>query len=45
MNKQPKGSMCANCVHKLRKCDHLDFNSMLPIEKPNIVKCVEFEKL
>lgn len=30
---QPKGSMCANCIHKLADCSHLDFSKMWPIEK------------
>lgn len=47
---QPKGSMCANCEHVLRSCDHLDFKSMPTIsQKPSrngvvIVKCTGWQK-
>ena len=31
VKKIPKGDMCCTCVHALRYCAHLDFDSMKPI--------------
>lgn len=42
---QPKGGMCASCVHQSRKCDHLSFESMPVIANlgtTKIVKCTEY---
>ncbi len=49
---QPKGSMCAVCVHKESDCSNLDFEVMRPImeefkSKTNtmrVVKCEHFFK-
>jgi len=56
MNYQPKGGMCAACIHKDRNCSHLNFEYMRPILKVfevqtktgieivKIVKCDEFKR-
>jgi len=48
---QPKGSMCAICVHKNSKCSHLDFSKMKVIEtlelhgdSLKVVRCTEFKR-
>lgn len=45
---QPKGGMCAACIHAARDCTHLDFAQMPVIGKWRgvalIVKCREFQK-
>ena len=45
---QPKGGMCAVCVHKKEDCSHLSFKTMKPIKTyPDgtiIVKCTSFIK-
>lgn len=45
---QPKGGMCATCVHKLEDCTHLHFEAMQKIGKGDadgtvIVKCMQFK--
>jgi hypothetical protein len=45
----PKGFMCAVCVHRDRVCNHLRFDEMIPMGKPDKegyqeVKCEEFVK-
>jgi hypothetical protein len=48
MNHQPKGGMCAACVHAPRKCNHLPFNKMPPIKhdaETIIVRCTDFKRL
>jgi len=45
---QPKGGMCATCVHRSRKCHHLPFDEMPIIgTQPNvrIVRCTEFKRI
>jgi hypothetical protein len=47
MNHQPKGGMCGTCVHALRNCSHLPFNTMPPLTRDAqtvIVRCTEFER-
>lgn len=44
----PRGFMCIQCEHALRKCDHLDFTKMQVIgvfKEDGIkeVKCSEFK--
>ena len=44
---QPKGSMCAVCVNKLKDCSKLDFKSMgimSKIDDTIIVECTEFDR-
>jgi hypothetical protein len=46
---QPKGRMCASCVHFFRNCSHLKFAEMPVIETDKktgvkIVKCTEYER-
>ncbi|CTQ75951.1 hypothetical protein LAX5112_04421 [Roseibium alexandrii] len=45
---QPKGGLCANCIHSVRICSHLDFTSM-PVIKTyddgtKAVKCSDYSK-
>ena len=49
MTYQPKGGMCATCIHQLRDCSHLPFHTMKPISKSTdlgyvIVRCTDFVK-
>ena len=50
MKHQPKGGMCAICIHKKEDCLHLPFKTMPSISrKPSedgiiIAKCTLFEK-
>lgn len=47
MTYQPKGGMCAACIHAPRKCDHLPFNKMPPIKRDAetiIVRCTDFQR-
>lgn len=49
MTYQPKGSMCAACLHKHQDCSHLPFDKMMPISKSTdlgcvIVRCTEFKE-
>lgn len=43
---QPKGSMCAACIHSGRDCSHLSFKDMPKLTSPQwpvvIVRCTEF---
>lgn len=47
---QPKGSMCANCDHVHRKCDHLNFSTIPTISRnPSskvvvIVRCTDWKR-
>ena len=47
---QPKGGMCAVCIHMKEDCSHLPFKTMPSISrKPSedgiiIVKCTSFER-
>lgn len=45
----PRGFMCITCLHKYRKCNHLDFTKMQVIgvfKEDGIkeVRCSDFEK-
>lgn len=44
MKNQPKGSMCILCENVYNDCSNLDFDSMVIIQKPNIVKCTNYKK-
>ncbi|MGL5280708.1 MAG: hypothetical protein ACRC8W_03005 [Plesiomonas shigelloides] len=47
VNYQPKGGMCAKCIHKHEDCSKLDFSKMKQIQRSSnsvIVKCVNFER-
>lgn len=47
MNYQPKGGMCATCVHAYRDCSHLLFSTMPPLSRDNqtvIVRCTDFQR-
>ncbi|MGL4600259.1 MAG: hypothetical protein ACRCVE_01880 [Plesiomonas sp.] len=42
VNYQPKGGMCAKCIHKHEDCSKLDFSKMKQIQRTLntvIVKC------
>ena len=42
--RQPKGGMCYTCENINKDCSNLDFDSMVMIHRPNIVKCTEYVK-
>lgn len=47
MTHQPKGGMCATCVHARRNCSHLPFSTMPPLSRDGqtvIVRCTEFQR-
>lgn len=47
VNYQPKGGMCAKCIHKHDDCSKLDFSKMKQIQRDSdsvIVKCVNFDR-
>lgn len=44
---QPKGGMCAKCIHKHEDCSKLDFSKMKQIQRTLnavIVKCDKFNR-
>lgn len=50
IKKIPKGEMCLSCIHLLRKCNHLPFNDMRPMSKPDkegylMVVCTDFKRI
>ena len=47
MKHQPKGGMCATCVHAHHNCSHLPFNTMPALTQDAqivIVRCTEFQR-
>jgi len=47
MNQQPKGGMCATCVHAHRNCSRLPFSTMPTLARDGqtlIVRCTEFRR-
>ena len=48
MKHQPKGGMCAACKHRDRKCGHLPFERMPPMQRwPDglvIVRCTDYQR-
>ncbi|MFJ4542979.1 hypothetical protein ACIP1X_05165 [Pseudomonas sp. NPDC088885] len=47
MTHQPKGGMCATCVHAHRDCSHLAFSTMPRLSNDGqtvIVRCTDFQR-
>lgn len=42
----PRGYMCIECIHRDRKCNHLDFTKMkvIGVFKDDEVRCTDYEK-